>query len=195
MTGELQVETVLQLLVDQVAKLLEADAADCYLFTPERDALRCAAVHGLDPAVVGFEFTADQGLAGRAIAEGRRCARPSTAHRAAGAARRVRPFVVGGRRADGLGRARRAACSASAALDPSGEFSEADVEALATFATLASLALRNAESFEQRERQARVESGFSRIASLLGEPVSLAATLDAVAQAAAEAFGGDSQRC
>ena len=31
----------------------------------------------------------------------------------------------------------------------------------------------------------------SRIAGLLGEPVSMTATLDAVAQAAAEAFGGD----
>ena len=76
-------------------------------------------------------------------------------------------------------------------LDPTRVFTEADVDALATFATLASLALRNAESFEERERLARVESGFSRIASLLGEPVSLTATLDAVAQAAAEAFGGD----
>src|SRR5207247_6350768 len=54
-----------------------------------------------------------------------------------------------------------------------------------------SLALRNAKSFEQRERQGRVEAGFARIASLLGEPVSLTATLDVVAQAAAEAFGGD----
>ena len=42
-TGELRVDTVLQLLVDQVAQLLDADAADCYLFTPDRGALRCAA--------------------------------------------------------------------------------------------------------------------------------------------------------
>ena len=40
-TGELHVDTVLQLLVDQVAQLLDADAADCYLFTPTAD--RCAA--------------------------------------------------------------------------------------------------------------------------------------------------------
>jgi two-component system phosphate regulon sensor histidine kinase PhoR len=76
-------------------------------------------------------------------------------------------------------------------LDSERRFTDADIEALATFATIGSLALRNAESFEQRERQARIEAGFSRIASLLAEPVSLTATLDAVAQAAAEAFGGD----
>ena len=70
-------------------------------------------------------------------------------------------------------------------------FTDADADVLTTFATLASLALRNAESFEERERQARVESGFSRIASLLGEPVSLSATLEAVALAATEAFAAD----
>src|SRR4029453_12398371 len=73
-TGELRVDTVLQLLVDQVTQLLAADAADCYLFTPDHGALRCAAVHGLDPAVVGFEFAADRGLAGLALKE-RRAAR------------------------------------------------------------------------------------------------------------------------
>ena len=40
-------------------------------------------------------------------------------------------------------------------------------------------------------RQARVQRGFYRIASLLGEPLSLAETYDAAAQAAAEALGGD----
>ncbi len=68
-TGELHVDTVLQLLVDQVAQLLDADAADCYLFTPDRGSLRCAAVHGLDPEVIGYEFPADRGLAGVALKE------------------------------------------------------------------------------------------------------------------------------
>ena len=70
-TGELHVDTVLQLLVDQVAQLLDADAADCYLFTPDRGSLRCAAVHGLDPEVIGCEFSADRGLAGVALEERR----------------------------------------------------------------------------------------------------------------------------
>ena len=43
-------------------------------------------------------------------------------------------------------------------------FSPADAELLETFASLASLALRNAESFEERSRQARVQRGFARIA-------------------------------
>ena len=46
-------------------------------------------------------------------------------------------------------------------------------ELLEAFASLASLALRNAESFAERSRQARVQRGFYRIASLLGEPLSL----------------------
>jgi PAS domain S-box-containing protein len=190
-TGELQVQPVLQVLVDQVTQLLEADAADCYLFTPDGTALRCAAVHGLDQAVVGFEFPADHGLAGRAIAEAAPVREADyqqidepVPHPAYGgfAGAIVAPMTWSGETRGVLG---------VGSLDSTRVFTEADLDALATFATLASLALRNAESFEERERLARVESGFSRIASLLGEPVSLAATLDAVAQAAAEAFGGD----
>ena len=49
---------------------------------------------------------------------------------------------------------------------------------------LASLALRNAETFAERSHQARVQRGFHRIASLLGEPLSLVETYDAAAQAA-----------
>src|SRR5204863_407846 len=56
----------------------------------------------------------------------------------------------------------------------------------------AALALRNAESFEEHSRQARVQRGFYRIAAALGQPVSLEETLDALAQAAAEALGGSS---
>jgi two-component system phosphate regulon sensor histidine kinase PhoR len=190
-TGELRVDTVLQLLVDQVAQLLDADAADCYLFTPDRTVLRCAAVHGLDPAIVGFEFPPDRGLAAAAIWERRAVGASEDAGNAAAAPHPayhsfasaiVAPMDWDGETHGVLG---------VAARDPERVFTDADLEALASFATIASLALRNAESFEQRERQARVEAGFSRIASLLAEPVSMTATLDAVAQAAAEAFGGD----
>src|SRR5205085_11449686 len=47
-----------------------------------------------------------------------------------------------------------------------------------------------AESFAERTRQARVQVGFYRIASILGHSLSLAETYDAVAQAASEALGG-----
>ena len=190
-TGELRVETVLELLVTEVAQLLGADAADCYLLAQDGRMLRCAAVHGLDRSVLGYEFAADQGLTGRALAEGRALSEneyravadpvPHEAYKTFGAAA-VAPMGWDGETRGALG---------VGSSNPDRRFSDADVEALATFATIASLALRNAESFEQRERQARIEAGFSRIASLLAEPVSLTATLDAVAQAAAEAFGGD----
>jgi PAS domain S-box-containing protein len=190
-TGALRVDTVLQLLVEQVAQLLKADAADCYLFTPDRSTLRCAAVHGLDPEVVGYEFPADRGVAGVALEERRAVhARedgmlatpvPHPAYRGFASAI-VAPMESDGETQGVLGVGVR---------DSARSFTDSDVEALATFATIATLALRNAESFEQRERQARVEAGFSRIASLLAEPVSTTATLDAVAHAACEAFGGD----
>ena len=190
-TGELHVDTVLQLLVDQVAQLLDADAADCYLFTPDRGSLRCAAVHGLDPEVIGCEFSADRGLAGVALKERRVVLAgaaatpapvlPHPAYRGFSSAA-VAPLESDGGSLGVLG---------VSALDSNRTFGDSELEALSTFATLASLALRNAESYAQRERQARVEAGFSRIADLLAEPVSTTATLDAVAHASCQAFGGD----
>ena len=191
-TGELHVDTVLQLLVDQVAQLLDADAADCYLFTPDRGSLRCAAVHGLDPEVIGYEFSADRGLAGAALEERRAVLAgeyatmpaPALAHPAyrGFSSAAVAPLESGGVSLGVLG---------VRVLDSKRTFGDPELEALSTFATLASLALRNAKSYEQRERQARVEAGFSRIANLLAEPVSTPATLDAVAHASCQAFGGD----
>src|SRR3954452_16449182 len=70
-------------------------------------------------------------------------------------------------------------------------FDDADMQLLEAFASLAALALRNAESFGERTQQARVQQAFYRIAELLGEPLSLEETLDAAAQAAVEARGGD----
>ena len=71
-------------------------------------------------------------------------------------------------------------------------FTDRDANILEAFAGLASLALRNAEMFTQSARQARIQRGFYRIASVLGQSLSRAATLEAVAQAAAEALGGSS---
>jgi GAF domain-containing protein len=73
-----------------------------------------------------------------------------------------------------------------------GHFDEKDLELLDTFARLASLALHNAESFGERERQAQVQRGFYRIAEVLGSTLSLGETLDALAQAACDALGGSS---
>ena len=73
-----------------------------------------------------------------------------------------------------------------------GRFDEGDIEIVEAFARFASLALHNAESFEERERQAQAQRGFYRIAQVLGSTLSRAETLDALAQAACEALGGDS---
>ena len=183
--SELDLDRVLPELVDRLAELLRADTADFYVYEPSRQRLRCAVVHGLPGELVGFEVAADTTLAGEAIAAGRPvvATSPPVPHPAyeslAGAI--VAP-LVGAEGASGvLGVGRR-----------HGEFTAEDADFLGAFASLAELAIRNAETFAERSRQERVQRGFYRIASVLGQPLSLAATLDAIAQAATEALGGSS---
>jgi PAS domain S-box-containing protein len=174
-TSELRLETVLQRLVVEVTKLLDADAADCYLYDAERSTLRCAAVYGLDPELVGFELPADREAAGR-------FGEPVEHEAYEGFASAIAaPMTWSGERRGVLGVATR---------DPDRQFGKLDSDLLETFAGLASLAVRNAASFEQSVRQARVQRGFYGIASALAEPLSQPATLDAVAHAANEALGG-----
>src|SRR5205814_9561642 len=71
LSSELDLPVVLQRLADQLADLLDADAADCYILDRERGLFRCVAVHGIDPSLIGFEFPMDKGLAGAAVREER----------------------------------------------------------------------------------------------------------------------------
>ena len=191
LTGELELETVLRRLVEELTKLLQADAADCYLLDRDRGVLRCAAVHGFDTDLVGFECATDSGLAGVAL----RLERPaasheyerlsaSVTHEAYGGFRHAlaAPMILGGEVLGVLGVGTR---------DEGRRFDRSDTELLEAFADLASLALRNAESFREGARQARVQHAFHRIASLLSGPLSVGETLDATARAAAESLGGD----
>jgi PAS domain S-box-containing protein len=54
------------------------------------------------------------------------------------------------------------------------------------------IAIDTSRLLRESTRQAQIERGFYRIAAVLSEPLSAEATLDAVAQAASEALGGDS---
>jgi PAS domain S-box-containing protein len=191
LSSELDLPVVLQRLADQLAQLLDADAADCYLLEAERGHFRCVAVHGFDRSLVGFEFPADQGLAGAAVREGRpliesaygEIAQP-VPHPAYDGFTDVitAPMFWSDEVRGVLGVGRR----------EGRRFEGRDANILEAFAGLASLALRNAESFTQSARQARIQRGFYRIASVLGQSLSRAATLEAIAQAAAEALGGSS---
>jgi GAF domain-containing protein len=69
--SELDLDLVLQRLAEQLASLLEADAAGCYLLDRSTGVFRCVAVHGVPRSLVGFEFAAARGLAGATIREGR----------------------------------------------------------------------------------------------------------------------------
>jgi PAS domain S-box-containing protein len=192
LTGELELDAVLARLVAEVAEILRVDAADCYLCQPGRRTLRCAAVHGFDAQLVGFELPVDAGLAGRAIREGRpvRSAGdeqigegiPSAAYEGFANAL-VAPISWSDETRGVLGVGTR---------DPARVFDDADAELLDTLAGLAALALRNAESYADRSRQARIQRGFYLIAEVLGEPLSLTQTIAAAAQAATQALGGQS---
>ena len=188
-SGELELTAVLQRLADEVAALLQADASDCYLYDRERGVLRCAAVHGLDESLVGFEFPADRGLSGLAIREGHAL----IATEYGNVADEVpHPFYAGF--SDAIVAPMRWSDEIRGVLGvgrrSSRPYGQRDSDVLEAFAGLASLALRNAETFSRSARQARVQRGFYRIAAVLGESISRSATLDAIAQAASEALGG-----
>ena len=191
-TSELDLDAVLQRLVDEVAELLQAEAVDCFLLDQERGVLRCAAVHGSLEGIVGFEFPADRGLSGRAIARGRSVlsddyeslpdAVPHPGYEGFRSAV-VAPMRWSGEVMGILGVGTR---------DTARRFSQSDAGLLEAFANLAALALRNAESFAERTRQARIQRGFYRIAAVLGQSISRKETFDALAQAASDALGGGS---
>jgi PAS domain S-box-containing protein len=190
-TSEFEAAAVLSRVVQEVARLLEGQAADCYLLDRERGVLRCAAVHGLPGELVGLEFSADVGLSGEALARGRvvnaaeyRRLRDPIPNEAYGDFDYaiVAPVTWSGEPHGVLG---------VGATRERGPFDQGDADVLQAFARLASLALRNAEAFEARSRQARIQRGFYLIASVLGQSLSLADSLEAVAHAASEAFGGD----
>jgi PAS domain S-box-containing protein len=191
LSSELDLPIVLQRLADQLAQLLDADAADTYLVDHERGVFRCVAVHGFRESLLGFEFPMGHGLAGAAVREGRpliesaygKIASP-VPHPAYDGFTDVitAPMFWSDEVRGVLGVGRR----------EGRRFTARDAEILEAFAGLASLALRNAEMFTQSARQARIQRGFYRIASVLGQSLSRAATLEAIAQAAAEALGGTS---
>ena len=190
LTSDLRVDVVIDRLVEEMRSLVNGDAAYCWTFAPDGDELVCRAVVGLPESEVGRRLPA-AGTVGEAIATGRPVLRrnyaateqpPPTANYAVFEEVMDAPILSFGETLGVLG-----VCS----LEPD-RFDESDLRLIEAFASLASVALRNAEAYEESTRQTQVERGFYRIASVLSEPLSAEATLDAVAQAAAEALGGES---
>jgi PAS domain S-box-containing protein len=187
-TSDLRFHTVLRRLVDEVSSLLDADAADCWIAEPGQGLLRCRAVAGLPATEIGRRIR-PEGTIGQAIRDGRpvlnRSFReneepPPSKNYAEFEEVMVAPITWLGEVRGVLG-----ICSRE-----TGHFAETDLEIVDAYARFASLAFHNAESFEERERQAQIQQGFYRIAEVLGSPLSLSQTLDALAAAAAEALGG-----
>ena len=193
-TSDLRFEAVIQRLVDELVALFGADAADCWIFDDGRKLLRCRAVHGLTRT-----GTSGAAIPARGNVQAGR-SRPAVRFSSAISRRPRSPLpsadyagLRGGHgRADDL--ARREPRRPRRLLARDGQFDSSDLEILDAFARFASLASHNAESFEERERQARIQRGFYRIAEVLGSSLSLAETLDALAQAAADALGATRPR-
>ena len=190
LTSDLRFDAVIRRLVEEVVALTHAEAADCWILEPDRKLLRCRAVVGVPEWNVGRQIP-PEGTIGRALQSGTSVLThdfasteqpPPSPPYAVFDDVMCAPITWLGEARGVLG-----VCSREA-----GRFDAADVEMLEAFARLASLALHNAESFEERGRQAQVQRGFYRIAEVLGSPLSLSETLDALAQAASEALGGAS---
>ena len=191
LSRELDLAAVPQCLANRLAGLLDADAADCFLLDRETGLLRCAAVHGFDASLLGFELPPDGGLAARAVREGR----PVIASEA-GSVAEPEPHPAYADFSDVIAAPVPSSDGVQGVLEAGRRdgklFGRRDADVLEAFAGLASLALRNAETYTRSSRQARIQRGFYRIASALGQSLSRPATLAAVAQAAAEALAGAS---
>jgi PAS domain S-box-containing protein len=189
LTSDLRFESVINRLVEEVVALTGAEAADCWILEPDRTLLRCRAVVGLPEWNVGRQIP-PEGTIGRALQTGSSVLTHDFA--AAEQPPPSPPYAVFNdvmcTPITWLGEARGVlgVCSRGA-----GRFDEGDLEVVEVFARFASLALHNAESFEERERQTQVQRGFYRIAQVLGSTLSRAETLDALAQSACDALGGD----
>jgi PAS domain S-box-containing protein len=187
-TSDLRFQSVLRRLVDEVAGLLEADAADCWILEPGQGLLSCRAVMGLPGSEIGRRIR-PEGTIGQAIVEGRPVLNrrfresevpPPSKNYARFEEVMVAPITWLGEVRGVLG-----ICSREV-----NHFDETDLEVVDAYARFASLAFHNAENFEERERQAQIQQGFYQIAEVLGSPLSLSETIDALAEAAAEALGG-----
>jgi len=72
-----------------------------------------------------------------------------------------------------------------------GPWTPGDVSLTEAVAREIGLGIHVARLLRDNERRIAQQSAFFRIAAMLGQPLSLSATLDALAQAACDAFGGD----
>jgi len=189
-TSDLRFESVLRRLVDEVAILFGADAADCWMFDPGTGVLRSRAVYGLPEEdeigrtipVGGWHARAIEAAAPVLALDFARTEVPPPSENYAGFEEiMIAPMIWLGEVRGVLG-----VCS----REP-GRFDSSELEILEAFARFASLASHNAESYGERARQAQIQQGFYRIAEVLGSPLSLAKTLDALGRAAAEALGGE----
>ena len=189
-TSDLRFGSVLRRLVEEVATLFGADAADCWMLERDQPLLRCRAVYGLPEEEEVGRRIQPGGTFAAAIESGKPVLKrdfsrteepPPSKNFAQFEEVMVAPMTWLGEVRGVLG-----VCSLKA-----GRFDSSEIEVLDAFARFASLAAHNAESFEERERQAQIQQGFYRVAEVLGSPLSRAETLDALAQAAAEALGGE----
>ena len=171
LTSDLRFDVVIERLVSELRALVNADAADCWT-------LAAATARARLPGGAG----AARGR-GRADDPGRRHHRRGDHDRAsrccsASSPTTEQPPADGGDAAfaevmdapiSSFGEIRGALGVYS---QEAGRFDESDLRLIEAFASLASIALRNAEAYEESTRRAQIERGFYRIAAVLSEPLS-----------------------
>ncbi len=147
LTSDLRFDTVIERLVDELRSLVNADAADCWTLLPGGNELVCRAVLGLPEEEIGRTIPV-AGTIGDAIATGKPVLRrdfaeteqpPPIGSYAAFAEVMDAPIFSFGEIRGVLG-----VCS----REP-GRFEESDLRLIEAFASLASIALRNAEAYEE----------------------------------------------
>ena len=190
LTSDLRFDVVIERLVSELRSLVNADAADCWTLVRDGSKLLCRAVLGMPEEEVGRAIPV-AGTIGEAITTGKPVLQREVAEtEQPGVARSDGAFAeVMCAPISSFGEVRGALRVYS---QEAGRFEESDLRLIEAFASLASIALRNAEAYEESTRRAQTERGFYRIAAVLSEPLSEQETLDAVAQAAADALGGES---
>ncbi len=187
--AEYDVDRLVQKVVAGLPQWLGVDVATLWLHDGETGRNRIVAVHGLTEGLVGLTSEPGVGAGGQAIASGRPvtvgdAGREAVDHPAWSGIRRelAVPISWGSRGRGAL---------SLASFTPQPSFREADVDLGLAVGRLVSLALENAEAFERRGRQARLDRAASQIAADLAALAGGRRAEEAIVAAARSAFAAD----
>ncbi len=191
LTADLRLDRVMDHIVEEVVEVMRTSSAAFYVYDRDERMLTLRAARGSEERRVLGERMAPIGLAGRVVTTG--VAHYTNDYRAE-LGHEIHPVFHDVTRAIAVpvrwqGDLRGVISLAS--REQGRMFTERDIRLLEAFADLASLALHNADAYSAHARQARIQAGFYRISRVLSQGMSRTQTVDALAQAAAEALDAE----